>query len=100
MGACRQRAEQLELERLVILEVGGGDGRLSAHLQVALEATCPATSLSAIELRCSDNGSNALHASSPFRQSLWLHSFTALHRLRAHVLTSGYGTSTVRVFKL
>ncbi|CAL8464710.1 g4245 [Coccomyxa elongata] len=62
-----QRAEQLELERLVILEVGAGDGRLSAYLQVALAATCPAAGLCAIELRCSDNGSNVLHASSPFR---------------------------------
>ena len=82
VGACRQRAEQLELERMVILEIGGGDGRLSAHLQVGLAATCPAAGVCAIELCCSDSGSNALHASSPFRQLPQLISFTALLRLR------------------
>ncbi|EIE19020.1 hypothetical protein COCSUDRAFT_67934 [Coccomyxa subellipsoidea C-169] len=63
-----RRGEELGLEHLAILEVGAGDGRLSAHLQAALAQLRPATSCCSVDLRCSDSGLCGLHECSPFRQ--------------------------------
>ncbi len=63
----RKRGKELGLEHLAVLEVGAGDGRLTAHLQAALAQLRPATSCCSVDLRCSDSGLCGLHECSPFR---------------------------------
>ncbi|EIE19023.1 hypothetical protein COCSUDRAFT_48980 [Coccomyxa subellipsoidea C-169] len=46
-----RRGEELGLEHLAVLEVGAGDGRLTAQLQAALAQLRPATNCCSVDLR-------------------------------------------------
>lgn len=69
LPVCRRRAAELGLPSLKVLEVGGGDGRLTAHLKEALGNTCKGPQIGFI---CTDSGRGGLHLSSPFRCALHL----------------------------
>ena len=64
MPVCRRRAAELGVPSLKVLEVGGGDGRLTAHLKEALGHTYEGPPVGFI---CTDSGRGGLHLSSPFR---------------------------------
>lgn len=73
-GCCkcvhRRRAEELCLEHMSVLEVGGGDGRLSAHLRAAVAAQRSAASRCIVDIHCTDSGLRGLHVCSPFRHAM------------------------------
>lgn len=63
MHHCRSRAVAGGLPHMRWLEVGAGDGRLSAHLHTALQRLDrlregPGAD---VELECTDSGQNRLH---------------------------------------
>jgi hypothetical protein len=56
-----------------VLEVGGGDGRLTHFLLAALapDEAAPVAGLTAIKLYCTDDGSLGRHLGSPCRCRDW-----------------------------
>jgi hypothetical protein len=62
----RCRAAELRLDSLKLLEVCGGDGRLSAYLRAELNRLEDSTLPPKITVHCTDSGRNGLHVKSPF----------------------------------
>lgn len=52
---------------LKVLEVAGGDGRLTAYLKASLDNTNEGPQ---VDIVCTDNGRNGLHFRSPYRCAL------------------------------
>ena len=85
---CRQRAADFNEPSLKVLEVGGGDGRLTAYLKDVLANAREGLLVTVV---CTDSGTGGLHSRSPFRCAppILCAYFAVLLFSDAHVFSTG-----------